>query len=130
MLFGTAVVSGGMLIWPLVNRLSAGGVAQVSALEAVQLMNRRDAVVLDVRDTGDYAAGHITGARHISESQIADRVKELEKFKLRPIVVCCRTGTRAPVVTDILRKQGFAEAVALSGGIAAWQQASLPLEKN
>ena len=49
MLFGTAVISGGMLIWPLVNRLSAGGVSQVSALEAVQLMNRRDAVVLEVR---------------------------------------------------------------------------------
>jgi rhodanese-related sulfurtransferase len=96
----------------------------------VQLINRRDAVVLDVRDTGDYAAGHITGARHISESQLADRMKELEKFKSRPIVVCCRTGTRAPVVSALLRKQGFAEAFALRGGIAAWQQASLPLEKN
>jgi rhodanese-related sulfurtransferase len=93
-------------------------------------MNRRNAVVLDVRETGDYAAGHITGARHIPETQLTDRLKELEKFKARPIVVCCRTGTRAPIAGATLRKQGFSEVVALRGGVAAWQQASLPLEKN
>ena len=129
LLFGLAVSSGAMLIWPFISRPFRQS-HEVGAFDAVQLINRRDAVVLDVRDTGDYAAGHITGARHISESQLADRMKELEKFKSRPIVVCCRTGTRALVVTGALRKQGFAEAFALRGGIAAWQQASLPLEKN
>jgi len=86
-------------------------------------------VVLDVRDTGDYNTGHIANARHIPEGQVAGRMKELEKYKLRPIVVSCRAGTRAPVVTGMLRKSGFAEAVALRGGVTAWQQASLPLEK-
>ena len=129
LLFGLALSSGVMLIWPFVSRPFRQS-HEVGAFDAVQLINRRDAVVLDVRDTGDYAAGHITGAKHLPESQLADRMKELEKFKLRPIVVCCRTGTRAPVVSANLRKQGFAEAFALSGGIAAWQQASLPLEKN
>ncbi len=129
LLFGLAASSGAMLLWPFVSRLFRQS-HEVGAFEAVQLINRRDAVVLDVRDTGDYAAGHITGARHLPESQLADRVKELEKFKLRPIVVCCRTGTRAPAVTATLRKQGFAEVFALSGGISAWQQANLPLEKS
>ena len=129
LLFGLAASSGVMLVWPFVSRAFRQS-HEVGAFEAVQLINRRDAVVLDVRDTGDYSAGHITGAKHLPEAQLAERMKELEKFKLRPIVVCCRTGTRAPVVTDNLRKQGFAEAFALSGGIAAWQQASLPLEKN
>ncbi|MCW5605753.1 MAG: rhodanese-like domain-containing protein, partial [Burkholderiales bacterium] len=97
---------------------------------AVQLINRRDAVVIDVRDSGEYAAGHIANARHIPEAQIAERLKELEKFKSRPIVVSCRSGSRAPAVAGILNKNGFGEACALRGGIAAWTQASMPLEKK
>jgi rhodanese-related sulfurtransferase len=118
-----------MLLWPLVSR-PFRMTHQIGAFEAVQLINRRDALVLDVRDTGDYAAGHITNARHIPEAQLAGRMKELEKYKSRPIVVSCRTGARAPAVSGVLRKQGFAEAFALRGGIAAWQQASMPLEKK
>jgi rhodanese-related sulfurtransferase len=129
LLLGLAVSSGAMLLWPLVSRPFRQA-NEVGAFEAVQLINRRDAVVLDVRDTGDYAAGHITNARHIAESQLPDRMKELEKHKSRPVVVCCRTGSRAPVVSAMLRKQGYTEAVALRGGIAAWQQANLPLEKG
>ena len=86
--------------------------------------------MLDVRATGEYSAGHIGNARHIQETQLADRAKELEKFRSRPIIVACATGSRAPGVTGRLRKQGFAEVFALRGGIAAWQQASLPLEKS
>lgn len=127
-LFGTAVVTGGMLIWPLVSRLVRPG-SDVGPLEAVQLINRRDAVVIDVRDAGEYASGHITNARHIPEAQLAERMKELEKFKSRPIIVACRAGTRAAGAAALLRKQGFAEVFALRGGIAAWQQASMPLEK-
>ena len=129
LLLGLAVSSGVMLVWPLVSR-PFRQTHEVGAFEAVQLINRRDALVLDVRDTGDYAAGHVTGAKHVPESQLADRAKELEKHKSRPIVVCCKTGSRAPAVSAALRKQGFAEVFALRGGVAAWQQASLPLEKN
>ena len=129
LLLGLAVSSGAMLLWPLVSRPFRQS-HEVGAFEAVQLINRRDALVLDVRDTGDYAAGHITNAKHVSESQLADRMKELEKYKSRPIVVCCKIGTRAPAVSATLRKQGFSEAFALRGGIAAWQQANLPLEKG
>ena len=128
LLFGLALASGAMLLWPLISRLLRAS-NEVGAVEAVQLINRRDALVLDVRDTGDYAAGHIANARHVPEAQLADRIKELEKFRARPIVVSCRTGTRAPSVSSLLRKKGFTEAVALRGGIAAWQQANLPLEK-
>ncbi len=129
LLLGLAVSSGAMLLWPLVSR-PFRTTHEIGAFEAVQLINRREALVLDVRETGDYSAGHIANARHVPEAQLADRMKELEKFKSRPIVVSCRTGSRAPVVSGLLRKQGFAEAFALRGGIAAWQQASLPLEKN
>ncbi len=129
LLLGLAVSSGGMLLWPFISR-TFRQTHEVGAFEAVQLINRRDALVLDVRDTGDYAAGHITHARHIAEAQLANRMKELEKYKSRPIVVSCRTGSRAPAVAGLLRKQGFPEVFALRGGIAAWQQASLPLDKG
>lgn len=128
-LLGLAVATGGMLLWPLISR-SFRQTHEVGAFEAVQLINRRDALVLDVRDTGDYAAGHITHARHIAEAQLAGRMKELDKHKSRPIVVACKTGSRAPAVAGLLRKQGYTEAFALRGGIAAWQQASLPLDKG
>jgi len=129
LLFGLAVSSGVMLLWPLISRQFRMS-HEVGAIEAVQLINRRDALVLDVRDTGDYAAGHIANAKHVPEAQLADRIKELEKYRSRPIVVSCRTGSRASSVSAMLRKQGFTEAFALRGGIAAWQQASLPLEKG
>lgn len=128
-LFGLALASGGMLLWPLVSRPFRAS-HEVSAFDAVQLINRRDALVLDVRASGEYAAGHITNARHIQEAQVGDRVKELEKFRSRPIIVSCATGSRAPGVAGALRKKGFSEVFALRGGIAAWQQASLPLEKG
>ena len=128
-LLGLALASGGMLLWPLVSRPFRAS-HEVGVFDAVQLINRRDALVLDVRASGEYAAGHIANARHIQEAQLADRIKELEKFRSRPIIVSCGTGSRAPGVAATLRKQGFPEAFALRGGIAAWQQASLPLDKG
>ena len=128
-LLGVVVASGTMLIWPLVSRLIRR-TSEVGTFEAVQLINRRDAIVLDVRETGDFEAGHITNARHIPEAQLNERLKELEKFKARPIIVVCPTGARAPSVAGVLRKHGFQDAVALRGGIAAWQQAGMPLPKN
>ena len=128
LLFGLALASGTMLIWPLIARAYRPG-AEVGAFEAVQLINRRDAVVLDLRDTGEYAAGHITSAKHVPQGQLADRIKDLEKFKARPVIVSCASGTRSAAAVAQLRKQGFPEAVALRGGVSAWQQAGLPLEK-
>lgn len=127
-LFGTALATGGMLIWPLFSRLLVGNVAQVGASEAVQLINRRDALVLDVRDKADYAAGHVAGARNIPLPELAGRLHELEKFKSRPIVVNCQPGTRAAGVCNLLKSNGF-EVYALQGGISGWAQAGMPVEK-
>lgn len=129
LLFGLAAASGAMLLWPLVSRPFRRA-NEVGTFEAVQLINRRDALILDVRDTGEYAAGHIANAKHVPEAQLADRMKELDKYKSRPVIVSCRTGSRAPIVSGLLRKRGFGEVFALKGGVAAWQQASLPLQKS
>jgi rhodanese-related sulfurtransferase len=127
-LFGLAVVSGGMLLFPLFTRGMRTS-AEVGPTDAVMLINRKDAVVLDVRDDTEFAGGHITNARHIPEKQLDERMKELEKFKAKPVIVSCASGRRSASVVDMLRKQGFAEVVALRGGISAWQQAGMPLEK-
>ena len=128
-LFGTVLVTGGMLVWPLIARLLKPG-REVGPVEAVQLINRRDAVVLDVRNAQEYKAGHITNARHLPESEIDSRMKELEKMKAKPIIVSCARGNRSLTVANRLRKLGFAEVFSLRGGIAAWQQANMPLEKS
>jgi len=129
MLFGTAVVTGGMLMWPLVSRLLGGSTPQVGPTEAVQLINRRDALVLDVRDKADFAAGHIPNARNIPLPELGGRLREIEKFKARPIVINCQSGARSAGVCGMLRKNGFGEVFSLRGGIGGWVEASLPVEK-
>jgi len=128
-LFGTVLVSGGMILWPIVARLMRPG-QEVEPTQAVQLINRRDAVVIDVRDAAEYKAGHITNARHIPEGELDARMKELDKVKAKPIIVTCARGNRSSAVAASLRKRGFAEVLSLRGGIAAWQQANMPLEKS
>lgn len=127
-LFGLAVTSGGMLLFPLLTRGMRPG-AEIGPTEAVMLINRKDAVVLDVREDSEFAAGHINNSRHVPEKQLAERVKELEKLKNKPVIVSCASGRRAASVADSLRKQGFTDVVALRGGISAWLQAGMPLEK-
>jgi rhodanese-related sulfurtransferase len=129
MLFGTAVVSGVMLIRPLFTSLFSGSVAQVGALEAVQMMNRRDAVVLDVRAAAEFAAGHVPNARNIPFADLTGRLREIEKFKSRPIIICGDAGSRASKVCGALEKIGFTEVFALKGGLRGWVEASLPVEK-
>ena len=129
MLFGGAVATGAMLLWPLLMRPFRAG-REVSVQQAVQLINRKDALVVDVRDTGEFEAGHVAGARHVPEKQLTERLRELEKFRERPIIVTCRSGTRSGVAVQVLRRHGFKEAFNLGGGIAAWDQAGMPLEKR
>jgi rhodanese-related sulfurtransferase len=128
-LLGAVLVSGGMLLWPFVARLMRPG-QEVGPTEAVQLINRRDAIVLDIRDAAEYKTGHITNARHVPESELDARAKELEKMKSRPIIVSCARGNRSANVAARLRKLGFNEVVSLRGGLAAWQTANMPLEKS
>jgi rhodanese-related sulfurtransferase len=122
-----AFVSGGMLLWPVVRRGTGG--ASVNTLEATQLINRQDALVLDVRNAEEFQRGHILNARNIPLSQIDTRHGDIARYKDKPVIVTCESGNRSGAAAATLRKQGFAQVFNLSGGVAAWQQAGLPVEK-
>jgi rhodanese-related sulfurtransferase len=123
-----ALTSGAMLFWSFFgNRIR--GIKEVDHIAAMQLINHKNALILDVREQGEYDAGHILNSKLISLGKLAGRIGELEKYRERPIVVVCRSGQRSASACAFLGKQGFAQAYNLSGGVMAWQKASLPLEK-
>lgn len=126
LLVAVAVTSGGMLVWPLLRR--TGG-ASVDTLRATMLINQQDAVIIDVREPAELAGGKILNAKSVPLSQIEARVKELERFKDRPVIVACASGNRSRSAISHLRRHGFTQLYNLAGGIAAWRQAGLPLEK-
>lgn len=127
MLIAVAFVSGAMLLWPYLRRGTGG--PWVTTLEATQLINREDALVLDVRDPAEFAGGHMLGAKNIPVADIEKRVGEIEKQKSRPVIVLCNEGSRASKAAALLRARGFEKVVNLSGGFPAWQQAGLPVVK-
>jgi rhodanese-related sulfurtransferase len=123
----TAVASGTLLLMPALRR-GAGG-AGVSAQQATLMMNREDAVVLDVREPNEFQKGHILHARSVPLSGLEDAAAELQKLKSKPVIVACETGNRSGRAAATLRKLGFEKVHTLVGGLAAWQQAGLPVEK-
>lgn len=126
-LFVIALVSGGMLIWPLLRRGTGG--PWVNTLAATQLINRSDALVVDLRSAQDYAKGHILGAKNIPLADLERRAGELDRHKAKPVILHCGDGNRAGGGVATLRRKGFDSVHNLAGGYAAWQQAGLPVEK-
>jgi rhodanese-related sulfurtransferase len=127
-LIAIAFMSGAMLVWPMVRR-GAGG-SQVTTLQATMMINKEDALVLDVREPAEYSAGHILNARNIPLDQLDKRADELAKWKEKPVVVACASGSRSGSALGILKKHGFSRPVNLAGGFAAWRQAGLPVGRK
>ena len=127
-LVAIAVISGGYVILPLITK-GASGVREVGPMEAVQLMNRNDAVVLDVREEGEFSGGHIAGSKHFPLTSLEKRSGELKKYLKKPVVVVCASGARSRSACGTLKKLGFENVTTLAGGIGAWQRANLPTVK-
>jgi len=126
-LFVAALASGGLLLWPALSRNM--GSAKVSATEAVMLINREKAVLIDVSEPAEYAAGHAAGAKNVPLAGL-ESSSDLPKNKALPLVVLCPTGARASRAVTILHKLGYANCRALAGGLAAWRDANLPVERS
>lgn len=128
MLVALAVVSGAMLTWSFIGG-TLSGVEQADTLKATRLYND-DALVLDVREDKEYAAGHIPKAKHIPLGQLAGRINELDKFRNKPVLVTCRSGQRSARACGMLKKAGFETVYNQAGGIIAWERANLPVTQK
>jgi len=124
----TALLSGSMLLWSFFgNRFR--GVKEVDTTAALQLINHKNALVLDVREPGEYEAGHVLNSKLIPLGKLKERMGELEKYRDQSIVVVCRSGARSGTASYLLGRQGFTQVYNLAGGVLAWQKVNLPLEK-
>ena len=127
MLISIALASGGMLVWPMIS--GALNADALSASGAVQLINREKAVVVDVCEAAEFAAGHVTGAKNVPLSELEDRLPVVVKNKALPLILVCASGARASRAVAIAKKLGYQQAQSLGGGLKAWKEANLPLEK-
>mgnify|MGYP002352878435 CR=1 FL=1 len=123
LLIAIALISGGMLLWPMV-RNRAGGPA-LTTLQATQLLNNKNAQVVDVRTPEEFKTGSLANAKNIPAAALKDRMGEIKKDK--PVIIVCATGARAAGPAALLRGMGYGEVYVLSGGIAAWREAGLPV---
>ena len=118
-----------MLIHSLVGE-KLRGYSSVSPSESTQMINRDDALILDVRESNEYSEGHIINSVHIPLSSLKTRMKDLEKYKAKKVIVACRSGHRSSQACANLKKEGFEQVFNLSGGVMAWESANLPLIKK
>lgn len=122
-----ALTSGGLLLWPTLANGAQGGA--VNTAEAVRLMNREKAVLIDVCEPAEFAAGHVAGARNVPLASLEGH-KSLPSNKSLPVLVVCQSGARAARAAAQLRKLGYEKAQPLAGGLNAWREANLPVEKS
>lgn len=118
-----------LLVLFVLNETRRGG-RSVSPQELVNLVNRSDAVVLDVRDRKEFEVGHIVDAVNIPFPSLESRLSELDRHKGKPVVIACKIGQHSGAAGAILAKAGFEDVARLEGGISGWRSAQLPLVKG
>jgi rhodanese-related sulfurtransferase len=122
-----ALVSGSLLLWPMIAGAATAGA--LTANGAVQLINREKAVVIDVSEVEEFAEGHIGSAKNVPLNQLEEKLPGTVKNKALPLVLVCATGARARRAVAVAQKLGYTQVQALGGGLKAWKDANLPLEK-
>ncbi len=122
------ILSGAMLLWPLLQRWLAP-MREIGTLDATRLINTENPLVLDVREPKELAGSRLPNALHIPLSQLKDRGAELAKFVARPVIVYCDRGLRGGAAAAALERLGFKRVQCLRGGVRAWKDAGLPMQK-
>jgi rhodanese-related sulfurtransferase len=128
LLVAVAVTSGVMLLATFIRRPGSG--KGVTPAQATLLINREDALTIDVREAAEYTAGHLPDSRNIPAAKLAERIGELDKFKERSLILVCQSGSRSAGACVQLGKAGFTKVHNLEGGLAAWVAAGLPVKKG
>ena len=126
MLISVATASGFMLFLPVMQGAATAG---LSAQQAVQMINREKALVIDVCSAEEYAAGHLIGARHVPLDQLEQQLAGVAKNKSQPLILVCASGLRSKRALAVAKKLGYEQAHSLTGGLKAWKEANLPVEK-
>lgn len=127
-LLAVALVSAGMLLWPVIA--GGPGAGSLSTADAVQLINREKAVVVDVCGAEEFKAGHVAGAKNLPLDTLEASLTGAVKNKALPVILVCASGARSKRAVAIAKKLGYENAHSLSGGLGAWRSASLPIEKS
>jgi rhodanese-related sulfurtransferase len=122
-----ALASGTMLFMPALRGAASSG---LSPTEAVNMINREKAVVIDVCETAEFAAGHLGSAKNIPLGQLEEKLPSAVKNKALPLILVCQSGARSGRAVAVAKKLGYDNVQSLSGGLGAWRSASLPIEKS
>ena len=126
MLISIAAASGALLLWPVLQGAATAG---LSPAGAVQLINRDKAVVVDVCEPDEFASGHVVGAKNIPLSALDAKLAGAVKNKALPLILVCQSGARSGRAVHIAKKLGYQQAQSLGGGMSAWKEANMPIEK-
>jgi rhodanese-related sulfurtransferase len=128
-LFSLLVAILALLIWNLYGD-TVSGIKQIIPMEATRLINHENAMLVDLRNQADYASGHILNARNIPATELAERLKELHKYKQQPVILCCNNGSESGRAARLMMQGGFEKIFCLKGGLHAWRSANLPLTRD
>lgn len=126
LLISIALASGALLLMPVMQGAASTG---LGPNDVVQLINREKAVVIDVCEPNEFAAGHVVGSRNIPLSQLEEKLPQVVKNKSLPVVLVCQSGMRSGRALNTAKKLGFEKAYSLAGGLGAWRTLNLPVEK-
>lgn len=108
----------------------ARGFKEIGPSQATQLINRENAVIIDVSSAKEFQEAHIINARNMPFDQLDPAARQLAKLKDSPVIVYCKTGQRTPRACSLLAKHGFGQVYALRGGLGAWRNEQLPTARG
>lgn len=126
-LVALALVSGSLLLWPILQGASATGLAPDAA---VQLINRAKAVVVDICEPDEFATGHVVGSKNVPFGELEKKLTSVVKNKAVPVILVCQSGARSGRAVALAKTLGYDQAQSLAGGLAAWKAANLPTERS
>ena len=123
-----AVVLAAVVVFTYEARTRGSSFASISSQDLIRLMNQ-GALVLDIRKSEEFALGHVNGAKHLPSEQILTAGDSFKRFKDKPVVVYCDSGSLAAAAVRQLNQQGFTKAFTLRGGFSGWRAENLPVAK-